>query len=80
MTKLSKNCLDDHHKDLESNNDYETTDADTTTASPSTFTTTTEKETQSTGQCEKYPDTLVGRVIPNTTLEIEWDQIHEEIG
>jgi hypothetical protein len=73
---------DQHRDELESNNDYETTtDGETTTASPSTFTTTNapEQSDEPKGQCDKYPDTLLGRVLPNTTLEIEWDQIHNEI-
>ena len=30
-------------------------------------------------ECPKYPDTLIGREIPDSALEIEWDQVEDKV-
>ena len=84
----SLQVTDEPRDDVNEDEEYEaTTAAATTTENPQTFTTTTEsdekrKQTEKDASevCERYPDTLIGRQIPNTTLEIEWDEVAEYVG
>ena len=63
------------------NEDYN--EATTSSDGTSTYTTTTstptteEPKTAQEGKqlCEKYPDTLIGRILPDTALDIEWDAV-----
>ena len=75
------------------NADYEEeTTQETTTGDSSTFTTTSSTTTTTNDSddndsnvdgelplCEKYPDTLIGRILPNTSLEIDWDEVSETV-
>ena len=30
-------------------------------------------------ECERFPDTLIGRILPDTSLEIDWDTIENTV-
>lgn len=38
-----------------------------------------ESDSSSLPQCERFPDTLIGRILPDTALEIDWDTIEDTV-
>ena len=77
----------DVNADYEEETTQETTTGDSSTFTTTSSTTTTTNDSDDTDNntdgelplCEKYPDTLIGRILPNTSLEIDWDEVSETV-